>query len=489
VSPTVSLAGPPELDLVVMNPPFTRSVGGSQLLGSLKGAEHAKAREALADLIARPDVAGDLNAGLAAPFIELAHRSVRLGGRLALVLPKTVLTGESWAQTRERIASHWHVEHVITSHEAGRWNFSDSTELSEAIVIARKLHPDEDRSDATTAWTSLWRNPPTSIEALAVAAALRRSKPTYSGEAITVGEGLEAVVGEVFARPAPRDGAPWRHGTFSRSVLDAASEALLNREPVPLPCARAAISIPTTRIQDIAAVGPDRARIHDGFRRSPAVTGYRVLWGHDSTTLQTLQETCNGYLDPTPGREEYATKLWAASSCLMVAERLWLTTHRCIAVRLDQTALSNTFWPVTLKESSEEEQQLIVLWLNSTLGLTAFIGASEETRGPFIAMKKNKLRELPVIDAQSLSGEGRALLLGEWQHLAETPLQPLADLSHDPVRARIDRAFCEALNIPVEPIDALRSMLENEPRLAKPRPRRKGRDSGRDPDQQVLFPL
>jgi hypothetical protein len=488
LSPTVSLAGPPELDLVVMNSPFTRSVGGSQLLGSLKGAEHTKAREALAALIARPDVAGDLNAGLGAPFIELAHRSVRAGGRLALVLPKTVLTGESWAETRDRIAANWHVEHVISSHEAGRWNFSDSTKLSEAIIIARKRDGNEDGSAEITVWTALWRNPPTSIEALAVAAVLRHSHPTESGAAIRVGEGLDAVVGEMFARPAPSDGSPWRHGTYSRADLDATSEALLNGEPVPLPRSASAISIPTTRIEDIATVGPDRARIHDGFHQVAGVAEYRVLWGHDSSVTQTMDQECDGYMDPNPGRETYAAKLWKGAAHLLVAERFRLNTHRCVAIRLDQRALSNTFWPVVLESQCADDERLLALWLNSTLGLASFVGASEETEGPLVAIKKNKLRDLRVIDPSGLAPDARAHLLSEWHAVAGMVLQPLTQLAHDPVRSRIDRAFCSALGIPNDPIDALRNLLENEPRL-KPIPRRVVRSSRKpDAEQQLLFP-
>ena len=59
-------------------------------------------------------------------------------GRLALVLPLTVCTGPSWAQTRALIERYFTLDVVITSHDPQRWNFSDSTDLSEALLIATR---------------------------------------------------------------------------------------------------------------------------------------------------------------------------------------------------------------------------------------------------------------------------------------------------------------------------------------------------------------
>jgi len=62
------VVGVPKLDYVVMNPPFTRSVGGSRLLGSLTGQPFQSARERLRALMGRPDVTGSLTAGLGSAF-------------------------------------------------------------------------------------------------------------------------------------------------------------------------------------------------------------------------------------------------------------------------------------------------------------------------------------------------------------------------------------------------------------------------------------
>ena len=147
----------PKVDLVIMNPPFTSSNGGSRILMSLDPGEFLQTRKTLDRVLAQPELLGRLAAGLGALFVPLADRMISAGGRIALVLPKTMLTGLHWDETRELLSRGFHIETVISSHEAGRWNFSDSTALSEVLLIARKLEEGEDRRDQRTTWVQLTR--------------------------------------------------------------------------------------------------------------------------------------------------------------------------------------------------------------------------------------------------------------------------------------------------------------------------------------------
>ena len=75
-----------------------------------------------------------VTAGLGAAFVAAASPKLRPGeGRLALVLPVTVCTGPSWDETRSFIERDFALDVVIASHDPARWNFSDSTDLSEAL--------------------------------------------------------------------------------------------------------------------------------------------------------------------------------------------------------------------------------------------------------------------------------------------------------------------------------------------------------------------
>ena len=121
----------PELDLAIMNPPFTRSVGGNLLFGSLPATERRKLQNELSRRLKQRQASA--TAGLGAAFVAAASPKLRPGeGRLALVLPATVCTGPSWDQTRSLIERDFALNMVIASHDPLRWNFSDSTDLSEA---------------------------------------------------------------------------------------------------------------------------------------------------------------------------------------------------------------------------------------------------------------------------------------------------------------------------------------------------------------------
>ena len=102
----------PNLDLAIMNPPFTRSVGGNLLFGSLPSAERRKLQRELSRRLRSKQASA--TAGLGAAFVAAASPKLRPGeGRLALVLPLTVCTGPSWQQTRALIERDFALDTVI----------------------------------------------------------------------------------------------------------------------------------------------------------------------------------------------------------------------------------------------------------------------------------------------------------------------------------------------------------------------------------------
>ena len=63
-----------------------------------------------------------------------------------------------------------------TSHDPLRWNFSESTSLSEVLIIARKGYPDSPPSVKPLLSVNLWRNPTTAFEAFALAHTVNESR-------------------------------------------------------------------------------------------------------------------------------------------------------------------------------------------------------------------------------------------------------------------------------------------------------------------------
>src|SRR5258707_10478975 len=80
----------PELDLCVMNPPFVRSVGGNLLFGSVPETDRTKMQDRLKKLVKESGVQASITSGLGSVFTAIGDRNLKVGGRLALILPKAL---------------------------------------------------------------------------------------------------------------------------------------------------------------------------------------------------------------------------------------------------------------------------------------------------------------------------------------------------------------------------------------------------------------
>ena len=124
----------PQPELCVMNPPFTRSVGGNFLFGHAPPKERARMQAALREIVADEGIPANITAGLGSVFVALGHLRLASDGRLALVLPRALLSGVAWQETRRLLGNNYHLKYVIVSHQPGSWNFSENTELSECLT-------------------------------------------------------------------------------------------------------------------------------------------------------------------------------------------------------------------------------------------------------------------------------------------------------------------------------------------------------------------
>ena len=454
----------PELSLAIMNPPFTRSVGGNLLFGSLPAGERGRLQKELSRRLKSRKASA--TAGLGAPFVAAAVPRLRPGeGRLALVLPATVCTGPSWSDTRALIEQEFVLDMVIASHDPARWNFSDSTDLSEALLIAtRRPHPDS--GEHRTVFANLWSNPDGVLDAHRMANAISSTTPADiegTGTALLDVGGRH--VGEVVSIPeAMLLGRQWIGMQFARADVTRMALQLLVDNVVSLPGEATKASVALCRLAEVGAVGPDRRDVWDGFERTTAVTAYRMVENHDTLQRKYLRTEPDVYLaplvEPRAGRRlKPVTQLWGKSGRLLVAERLWLNTARMLAMRADENVLSNVWWSV--KVDNTQTEKALAVWLNSSLGLLATMAARTSTRGPWVALKKADLEELPVLDTRALSDEQLSGLADLFDELAEAEFAPLPDMEDCYARGRLDEGLSEILGLP--DLGTLRRLLATEP--------------------------
>jgi hypothetical protein len=467
----------PDMDLCVMNPPFTRSVGGNLLFGSSPPEERRDMQKKLGAMLRDPKVLANSTAGLGSVFMAVAHGHLKAGGRMAVVLPKAMLSGVAWAPTRELLRSYYHVEHLVCSHDPQRWNFSESTHLSEVLLVAAKGNRTRKSADADARATAvnLWRNPTTPFEALAIARTLRQREAPD----LETGQGaLELMLGEEKLGEAVS--VPWsylkeREGwllpcSFAQADLVRAAHYLLQGK-LWLPGRGVQGKLPMAPLGEMATVGPDRRDVHDGFSLSQSATSYPAFWGHDADNVTTMRQHPNAHLSalghPKPGRPlRKVEALWPMAAQVLFAERLRLSTQRALAVRITEASLSNVWWPlgVTRGPRPASRQKALVLWFNSTVGLLSALSGRLETEGAWVCFKKPVLAHMPTLDVAGLSSAVLRSLARSYDELADRELGTFSEMGEDPVRAALDAALCKALRLP--DLSMLRTIVAQEPILS-----------------------
>jgi len=440
----------PDFDLIIMNPPFTRSVGGNLLFGALSKEERTKLQKRLSEILKEKGFSGIGQAGLGAVFVVLSDKYLKQGGRIALVCPRSLISGVAWRKIRELLLNSYELEYIIASHEAPRgWNFSENTDLSEVLLVAKKVNKGENRG--RTAIINLWIKPANEMESIIMANQLKELKGVSVKEIYDVLENLNSShfnlilggrkTGETYTvtYDALKEATDtWGQlAPFAQSELNRTAYMYISSSQVYLPGKGIVDSISLTKLGEVASIiGPDVRQIHGTFSKSLSQTPYSALWDHRSEEIRTIFQQSNAWLEPKPGKGESANDLWSRGGRLMVAERLWLNTHRIVASYLASEALSNMWWPVRLNEvvtpngskvSAEEHEKVEALWLNTTFGILGLLAYRQDTRGAWVKFKKEILNLVPVLDLSRLSREQVDRLLATFDRFCGSEVESLPD--------------------------------------------------------------
>ena len=493
-----SAAAIPSFHLIIMNPPFTRSVGGNLIFGGLPLKERKKLRRELRRLMEERGLRGAGHGGLAAAFVALADSYLKEGGRLALVLPKAVLGGVSWRGVRQLLLDRYRVEVVVSSFEGPNgWNFSENTSLSEVLLLASKRTPEMEGDQLNpTLFVNLWRRPRSEHEASLLSSHLLRVRakvslhnledPKVNPLPLRIG-GLQ--LGEAYtAKLREPDFAHYQ--LFAQGELNRAA-ILLRTGTLYVPGAGVAGRIPLAPLNRfVESVGPDVRQVHGAFRvwreghldrhavacsPQPGEALFPALWNHKSTQIRSILQKPNALLKAKMEGAGVSWRLWReGSGQLLVAERAWLTTVRVLSITTTQPVLSNVWWPMRptgvelsdgAKLNAEQVGKLMALWINSTLGMLLLLSVAEVTRGPWVKFKKRVVSRLPLLDLSQLDQKKTRQLLECYGMVCQRHLRPLPAEFGDPdLRRRIDQSLLQALQLEVE-LDGLYRLLARDPTI------------------------
>ncbi len=429
------------MDLVIMNPPFTRdSLRHDQFSIDDEIDLQRREQEVFAG---RPTYM----AGNSGAFLVLAdHLSKAASGVIAAVLPLAGITDYSGLEIRKLLGSRYHVDTIVSSHDPSRIFFSENTSIGEILLICRRWNGDAPKPP--TRVVNLARNPATPLEALDTAARIERAVGT--GSQVSHDFTVQHVDSVRIGR------GDWFAVNFLSPFLVEAYRTLSEASPG---------SVPTTPLRDLAIIGPAGQRIRDAYTYSdmPTQSGRRALWHHKTDVTQSMAAETDVYIEPKPFSRErrLADIYWEQRGQLLLPTQLWLPLARVATVMLPESAVGSRWVPC--RPNEPETAKAMCLYLNSTIGLLALLGRRDNRKPSYPSFSLDTLRSLPAPNFAALGPAQRDLLNGWFDRLQNETLQPFPQMHEDPVRRQIDDAVTTALGLDPEWVATIRRELAREP--------------------------
>ncbi len=214
----------------------------------------------------------DGQAGEASAFIELADRKLKPGGRVGLITPLSLMSGEAWDKSRKKLAANY--KDVILISIAAKMrkilSFSADTGMAEAMFVGTKCLSDEEPSRRAT-YVVLDDRPNMPLDGFAAADAIKDSVEAkglrkvehgpFGGTPIRIGDDI---IGYALDAPLPSD-ATWDICRIGDLALAQSAWRLMSDGSLWLPGMSSAHpkKLPLTRVGDmIAWIGPYHADIN-----------------------------------------------------------------------------------------------------------------------------------------------------------------------------------------------------------------------------------
>ena len=445
---------PPAMDLVMMNPPFTRD--------SLRHDQFSRTDELAIKREEKKLLAVTRSAGERDPARHLAWRAARLSvsanvfmvladsmtrndsGILAVVLPTVMATNPAASETRKYLAHRFHIETIVVSHDPQRIHFSENTSIGEVLLVCRRW--DRDEPKPPTRVVNLARNPETPVEALDTAARIVRL--TKAGDRVSHDLTIQSVDADRISR------GDWYTVNFLSPFLLDAYRTLTEANPGMVS------AVPLSRM---AEIGPAGQRIRDAYTRSalPSESGRRALWFHKTDITQSMLAETDVYIEPKASKRHLADRYWDQRGDLLLPHRFRLNTMRVAAVMLPEPAVGSIWTPCRLHDPTIAKA--LCLYMNSTPGILTLLGGRDNKVPSYPSFSLDTLRSLPVPDFAALEPMSRDSLSSWFDWLRHDELLPLPHMHQDSVRQQIDHAVTNALDLDPEWVAGVRRELAHEP--------------------------
>ena len=482
-------------DLVIMNPPFTNNaakeagnIGVFAPAFAAFGSTDQDQRE-MAKRLSRI-TAGTCyhgNAGIASAFAALAHRKLKPGGVLALVLPLSAAAGLSWRGVREMLARNYTDLTVMSIAAADNddLSFSSDTGMAECLIVARKLKIRES-GETRPHFASLSRRPKGFIHASLLAQNILDSAQTrtiedgpYGGTAMTIGN---ETAGEMLTAASQLDGESWGAVRLTDYSLAQTAYALSNSK-LWLPGSPTAVELKTTKLNSAGRLGLHHRDINGPPPRAPFVktaynptATYPCLWNHNAPKETRMVCIPDSQLRVIQGLEEKSANVWSTASRGHLNRDFRFNSQPLTVAFTEQASIGGRAWPNVIF-SDLRFDYLFALWCNCTLGLLSYWWHSNRQQSGRGITSIRAAGTMPVLDFHALTDEQLANGQTVFAEFGGRDFKPAYLADADPNRALLDRRMiCDLLGFDEETYMAVRRLSAKwcaEPSVhgGKPRPR------------------
>ena len=463
--------GKHSMDLVIMNPPFTRNAIRHDQLGP---DVERRVKEREARIFAKAEVKPTRSSS-GPMFMLLAEKLQSNVGTFAAVRPTVAANDYSERETRPFLAKKYHIDTIVVPHDPKRFYFSESTDIWEMLTVMRRGEKKKTRI------IKLARNPDTVAEAAALA------------DRINADEG----------------GGDYRKVMWPRSRIEQGdwsgvlflSQFLVDR----FVGIRDGTMFKSTRLGDIASTGQPPQGIRDIFTTADYGDGHEryARCGHNTNEVRSIHGVPNKYLIEKKGKEKKAKSIWDdGCTYLQITERVRLNTARVFAVYINDQSIGTSWHSIkpldkdskqsigtsrhTVKPLDKDSKQSIgtsrhtvkpldkdnkkwakamSVYLNSTLGVVALLGIRTPRIMSYPHFGVEDIRSIPVPE---LSKRKISNLVKIYEKYKDDDLGLLQNPTS--IREAIDEAVSKTLQIKnPRLVHQMRTELSREPMVTNRR--------------------
>ena len=465
-----------EFDIVVDNPPFTRtgadtSSDNPDVPKTVFGDRDADVAKAMKAALRNIETSiAHSNAGLGSYFVDLADRMLKpppslpaalkpppslpaSGGErggtalcpptMGFVLPLTVLISPDWRKVRDLWATTYHDITVVTIADAKTENcaFSADTNMAECLVVALKGRAE---NTGRGTFVCLHHRPNSHLEAVEIAKGIQRLQdvrrfedPPIGGNPIKVGD---EIVGAALSCPLEKI---WTTSRIKEIALIQSAHHLANGR-VWLSGQGEPLKIPICSVNEIATTSFDETMIKGARGAFDIEMGcsdtdlYPGLWHVNSDNQRAMM------VEPDSRGIIRANSWDKAQRILDRNSRI----HQNIGLRFNANSLSVLFTekpaigvrllPNVVFENPSYDYAF-VLWGNSTLGLLCYWLYCNKVHAGRGAIRLTLLRSMPTLDLRQLDQIALQNAERIFEEMKHQKMLPFNQMSEDAVRQELDR--------------------------------------------------